>query len=388
MQAAVPSEGDNGIATATTVAHLDESVPVPLVGKGSKLLEVGRQLSERLLHPGAKTTMVARQLEVDGRRLVYAVSDNEDAHGPDGPGSPPIWAVNIHGYFAGGETYWRESGLLADRFGWRMINPSLPGFGGSDPLDWHQVTMEALADRIALIAEDVGAGPLLLLGHSMGAAIAVHYAVEHPENVLGIIYRDGVATPAWKERHGVLATVLSPALPDVAPLADLVAAALLDTPDLLLGRFYANVRALIPDVRRNFRTVARTLPVASMLMNTDLRTEVETLVTSRLPLLVEWGCFDRVANGATADEVEAMVGVPVQWVPGGHSWMLARPQGQADILTYLPSGQEFLDAVETRRRTVLSGGADDMVQAVTTIQKAERQQRNRRQPATAPPVTA
>ena len=42
--------------------------------------------------------------------------------------------MSLHGYFAGGSMYARESELLAARFGWRVVNPSLPGFGGSDPL--------------------------------------------------------------------------------------------------------------------------------------------------------------------------------------------------------------------------------------------------------------
>jgi hypothetical protein len=45
---------------------------------------------------------------------------------------------------------------------------------------------------------------------------------------------------------------------------------------------------------------------------------------------------------------------PVQWVPGGHSWMLARPQGQTDILTHLASGQAFMAAVENRWRQFTS----------------------------------
>ena len=38
------------------------------------------------------------------------------------------------------------------------------------------------------------------------------------------------------------------------------------------------------------------------------------------------------------------------WVPGGHSWMLARPQGQADILTHGARGREFMEHVDDRRR--------------------------------------
>ena len=67
--------------------------------------------------------MVPGVLRVGGRRLNFAVSDNEDAHGPDGPGSPPVWAVNIHGYFAGGSMYWRESARLAQWHGLAGAQP-------------------------------------------------------------------------------------------------------------------------------------------------------------------------------------------------------------------------------------------------------------------------
>ena len=86
--------------------------------------------------------MVPEVVRVEGRSLRFAVSDNADAHGP---GSPPVWAVNIHGYFAGGGMYWRESARLAQRMGWRVVDPSLPGFGGSDALAWSQVSMAGLA---------------------------------------------------------------------------------------------------------------------------------------------------------------------------------------------------------------------------------------------------
>ena len=136
---------------------------------------------------------------------------------PTVPGRRPIWAVNIHGYFAGGGMYWRESARLAEQLGWRVINPSLPGFGGSDPLDWHDVSMETLANQVMAIVHQVDAGPVVVLGHSMGGAVAVQFAHDHPRRTLGVIYRDGVSTPAWKDRHGIIPTLLSPIPPDIAP---------------------------------------------------------------------------------------------------------------------------------------------------------------------------
>lgn len=304
----------------------------------------------RTVHGTPDIRMVPDVLWADGRRLHYAVSDNDDAQGPDGPGSPPIWAVNLHGYFAGGSMYWRESARLARRTGWRVVNPSLPGFGGSDPLPWNKMTMAELAHQVELVLDRVGAGPAVLLGHSMGGAVAVQYAHRRPGRVLGIVYRDGVATPAWKRRRGVVPAVLGALGSDAAPFADMLLAAVLDTPDLLIGRMTSTMRSVLPDIGRNLRTVGRTLPVGSMLMTVDLRPEVRALAAQGMPFLAEWGCFDRVVPEPTARELARCARTEILWVPGGHSWMLARPQGQADILAHLPRGRRFVDAVEGRRR--------------------------------------
>ncbi len=306
--------------------------------------------------------MVPSSIRVEGRVLRFAVSDNLGAHGPDGPGSPPLWAVNLHGYFAGGGMYWRESAWLAEQMGWRVINPSLPGFGGSDPLEWQDVSLESLASQVLAIVHKVGAGPVLLLGHSMGCAVAVQFAHDHPRRTLGVIYRDGVSTPAWRNRRGIIPTLLSPLLPDVAPMVDMLAAVVSDLPDLAMGRMYSTVRAVLPDMRQNIRAVAQTLPIGSMLMDVDQRSQLRRLVAQQIPILPEWGCFDRVTPGHTALEFASVARAPVLWVPGGHSWMLARPQGQADILTLVARGQEFNTRVEQRWRQMT--GAETVLRAV------------------------
>jgi pimeloyl-ACP methyl ester carboxylesterase len=299
--------------------------------------------------------MIPHKLMVDGRRVRYALSDNKAAHGPEGPGSEPIWAVNLHGYFAGGGMYWRESSQLAEGLGWRVLNPSLPGFAGSDPLPWERVTINEISDVVGHLLDDVGAERAVLLGHSMGGAVAVQFADTHPERVLGIVYRDGAATPGWKHRRGVVVSLLGPVLPDMAGVVDLLMAAVLDTPDLFVGRRLAStLRGLWPDARRNLRSMGRTLPVGSMLMALDLRPEVKRVVAGGIPILPVWGCFDRIISPDTAREFAEVTGIDVVWVPGGHSWMLPRPQGQADILRHLRRGREFVADVDDRRRTLLA----------------------------------
>jgi pimeloyl-ACP methyl ester carboxylesterase len=300
--------------------------------------------------------MMPHKLVVDGRRLRYAISDNHGAHGPEGRGSEPVWAVNLHGYFAGGGMYWRESSNLAERLGWRVLNPSLPGFAGSDPLPWERVNIVEIADQVVHLLDHYEVKRAVLLGHSMGGAVAVQFADAYPERVLGIVYRDGAATPGWKNRHGLLVSLLGPVLPDMAGVADLMLAAILDTPDLFIGRRLAStLRGLWPDARRNLRSMGRTLPVGSMLMAIDLRDGVRRVVGDGIPILPVWGCFDRIVNPDTAREFAELTGIDVVWVPGGHSWMLPRPQGQSDVLRHLPRGRAFLEAVAVRRRQLIDG---------------------------------
>ncbi len=299
----------------------------------------------------SEVRMVPGVITVDGRRVRFAVSDNVAEHGPGGPGTPPVWAVNIHGFFAGGGVYWRESARLAEALGWRVVNPSLPGFGGSDPLPWDNLSMAAVSEQITAVCDHVGAGPAVLLGHSMGGAVAVQYAAGHPERTLGIIYRDGVGTPAWRKRSGPITAVMAPFLPDVAAFADLLFSVAIDFPDLFMGRAYSTLRAVLPDVRRNVRAFGRTIPVGGLLTAVDQRDLVREIVErGQIPFLPLWGIFDRIAHWATADEVERSTGVEVLWVPGGHSWMLARPQGQGDVLRVMERGRRFVDQVEERWR--------------------------------------
>ena len=92
------------------------------------LLRIGQR---RDRHPAVHVGWQVVNLDVSGRRLRYRVTDNVLPVTED---EAPIWAMSLHGYFAGGSMYARESEVLAARLGWRVVNPSLPGFGGSDPL--------------------------------------------------------------------------------------------------------------------------------------------------------------------------------------------------------------------------------------------------------------
>jgi len=152
--------------------------------------------------------------------------------------------------------------------------------------------------------------------------------------------------------------LLSPVMPDVADLVDLMLAALLDTPDLLIGRRVSSTfRGLWPDARRNLRAMSRTLPVGAMLMSIEMNDELRSVVDNKIPFLPVWGCFDRIVNASTAKELAEIAKRDIVWVPGGHSWMLPRPSGQADVLRYLGPGREFMEEMLARRRRLIRFGA-------------------------------
>jgi pimeloyl-ACP methyl ester carboxylesterase len=304
--------------------------------------------------------MVPATMRVGRRRVRYAVSSNVDddqAASTSTADGQPIWAINIHGYFAGGGMYWRESAHLAERFGWRVINPCLPGFAGSDPFEQAHVGIEDFAAAVLEVLDHVGAGPAVVLGHSMGGAVAMSVADLAPERVLGIVYRAGVATPAWRDRRGLIVGLVSAVAPELAALVDLGVAVALDFPDLLIGRHPGStMRMTFPDATRNLRVTGRLVPIAAMLFRIDQRDQVARVAQAGIPVLPEWGCFDRIVTPPTAAEFAGISGHDVVWVPGGHSWMLPRPQAQADILTHLAAGQTFITDV-ARRQLLLAHDA-------------------------------
>jgi pimeloyl-ACP methyl ester carboxylesterase len=289
--------------------------------------------------------MVDGAARIGGVRWRYSISDNEGASG---------WAINIHGFFAGGGVYWRESTRLAAGLDLRVLNPNLPGFGGSDPLPWDRVRVAEFAEGLAELLDHVGAPAALVLGHSMGGAMAMQLAADYPDRVLGVVYRDGVATSSWKHRNGLISRALRPVLPDVGDATEIVLALMADIPDLAWSRVLSLARTAAPDIRLNARSLQGTVPVAAMLLACDFTpATVQVAARGDVPVFPVWGRLDRAIPGATAQEFADIVGENVEWVLGGHSWMIARPGMQLHLLRKSLAGQRFMGRV--RRRAALLG---------------------------------
>ena len=254
---------------------------------------------------------------------------------------------------AGGGIYWRESARLAAKLGLRVINPNLPGFSGSDPLPWEDLRISSFARGMTGLLDHLGAPSALVLGHSMGGAVAVQFAHDFPERTLGIIYRDGVATSSWKQRRGLFTHLLGPIVPDLGTALDFLAAFATDLPDLALSRVTSMVSTAAPDIRLNMRSFANTLPVAAMLMACDFTATAAAVgAAGDIPILPMHGRLDRLVPPAIGREFGELVGREVWWILGGHSWMIPRPATQLNVLRDTERGEAFMEEVRERARAL------------------------------------
>ncbi|MGF1426107.1 alpha/beta fold hydrolase [Kitasatospora sp. LaBMicrA B282] len=135
-------------------------------------------------HALTPATATRHELLVDGRRLSYLDFG--------GTGRP---LVALHGHLSEGATFAALAAALGPE--WRVIAPDQRGQGESDrAADYSR--QGYLADLEALL-DHLGLGPVVLLGHSLGAINAYQFAARHPERVSALINTEG---PAAIDEHG------------------------------------------------------------------------------------------------------------------------------------------------------------------------------------------
>lgn len=95
---------------------------------------------------------------------------------PHPDGHPAV--LLLHGLGATGASWTLQLPALAEA-GFRPLAPDLPGFGDS-PYDGRGWSIPGVAARLAALLEELGTGPVHVVGISMGGVIAQQLALDFP----------------------------------------------------------------------------------------------------------------------------------------------------------------------------------------------------------------
>ena len=113
---------------------------------------------------------LGRMIEVDGQQL----------HVRDQGGGPPL--VLLHGL--GGQMRHFDFGAMADlRHDFRVISVDRPGSGYSRRASQAPADLAAQARTVAALMEQLGLERPTVVGHSLGGAVALQLALDHPQAV-------------------------------------------------------------------------------------------------------------------------------------------------------------------------------------------------------------
>jgi 3-oxoadipate enol-lactonase len=223
-----------------------------------------------------------RFAEVRGCSLRYFVGGSGKAR--------PI--VLVHG-LGGAALNWADVApvLAAER---RVLVPELPGHGGSTPLPVVP-NLAVFADRVGAVAELEGFAPAALVGHSLGAVVAVRLAVRRPDLVESLVLAAaaGISSVTRRAKYGLRILGIIGPRRLVAPWADSVA----DSPvlrRLVFGHWGASdplimSRAAVDGFLEGTRLTSDSESAAGALVLDDVRGDLDGV---RCPTLVLWGARD------------------------------------------------------------------------------------------------
>ena len=104
-----------------------------------------------------------------------------------GEGAP---VVLIPGLFGSSYGY-RHVMAMLDSAGFRSLSIEPLGIGSSGRPENADYSLTAQADRVAAVLDSLGIRQAVIVGHSLGASIALRVAYRHPEYVRGIVSLEG-----------------------------------------------------------------------------------------------------------------------------------------------------------------------------------------------------
>jgi pimeloyl-ACP methyl ester carboxylesterase len=131
--------------------------------------------TERGAGPGLP---LGRRIELPGRGTTFV----REVSGP--PGAPTV--VLLHGLVASGGLNWFQAfGPLGRHF--RVVAPDLRGHGRGVRSN-RRFRLADCADDVAALIRELGTGPVIAVGYSMGGPVAQLLWKRHPDLVAGLVF--------------------------------------------------------------------------------------------------------------------------------------------------------------------------------------------------------
>jgi pimeloyl-ACP methyl ester carboxylesterase len=105
--------------------------------------------------------------------------------------------VLVHGFAASVHAWRPWVARLKARY--RLISLDLPGHGLTETPKGYHASLDSNGDLAAGLATSLGVDRFVLVGNSMGGAVAWDYALRHPERLDGLVLIDSAG---WPGKHG------------------------------------------------------------------------------------------------------------------------------------------------------------------------------------------
>lgn len=282
---------------------IEDTYPASLAGPGGRFIDVG----------GVRTYV-------------------EEAGPANGP---PV--LLIHGM--GSSTFsWRHTLPALAKAGYRAVACDLRGFGLSDKVGAADYSHQAQAEAMAHLMNILGISKAVVVGHSMGANVAAHLAVSHPERVEKLVIVDGYFIQKKHMVSRITGTMLR--FPPFRRWGRLALRTLL-TPDnvtRVIRSAFADPAAVTAQVVSGYMRPLQTAgwDEAALGIVRDLGRSVLTapLSSIRIEALFIWGEGDRWVPLAKGKAFQRqMVGAELVKIPhAGHMPMEERPHAFNEVL--------------------------------------------------------
>lgn len=224
--------------------------------------------------------------------------------------------VLVHGWGLSPTVYARTIDALRAR-GHLVFAPSIAVVGDT----W---TIETAVSALEQFFGAQGIAHAILVGHSLGGAIAARFALAHPEHVDQLVLVDSIGIPSQRRIRTWV------------------------TPLIRYAPRRRAARTLLGNIVRP-RGLGNLLAAAAWVLQADLEWVFRRLRGKTMSTVV-WGASDRLLPSAMGERMAKLLDARLLLVSGDHDWPLREPERLVAMISDLSAVPEPSGARAARRR--------------------------------------